>query len=316
MTIRVRMAGYQSNSSVHTSALRALANSLDSNLFAAEITPDITAYGHRAADLLTLTEQGELEICYFASSYLSQRVAEIELLDLPFLIDSREAGHALLDGPLCAYIQAQLESNSGYRILGWWDNGFRHFSSSQTAIRSPSDCAQQRIRTMGAAPQHDRVFSSMGFVPEPLDVKELMPAIRASTIDAQENPLTNIWNFEIYKYHRWITLTGHFFGATFCLCNADFYSRLSSAERTALDNSAAAATAYQRELAVADEKNVAAKLNSVDVELIHLTSAELEKFKQVVQPTIDSVLARFPSKVTDLLPGHDHFPGQANNSAS
>jgi len=297
------MAGYQGNNSVHTSALRALASSLDSNLFAAEITADITAFGHRAADLLAMTEQGELEICYFASSYLAQRVAEIELLDLPFLITSREAGRAFFDGPRCADIQAQLESHSGYRVLGWWDNGFRHLSSSQVAIRTPADCAKQRLRTMGAAPQHDRVFSSMGFVPEPLDVRELMPAIRAGTIDAQENPLTNIWNFEIYKYHPWITLTGHFFGATFCLCNADFYRGLSTQEKLALDSSAVAATAFQRELATADDKTVAAKLRAADVELIHLTPAELGNFRQAVQPAVDSLLARYPSTITESLPG-------------
>ena len=143
-----------------------------------------------------------------------------------------------------------------------------------------------------------------------------MPAIRAGTIDAQENPLTNIWNFEIYKYHRWITLTGHFFGATVCLCNADFYNKLNSEERAALDTSASAATEFQRELAAADDKSVAAKLKTADVELIHLTSSEVDNFKQVVQPTVESVLARFPASVTDSLARHGHVASQANSTAS
>ena len=75
------MAGYQGDGSVHTLALRALADKLVSGLFATEVTPDITDSGHRAADLLTLTEQGDLEICYFAASQrLFQRLQTLERL--------------------------------------------------------------------------------------------------------------------------------------------------------------------------------------------------------------------------------------------
>ncbi len=302
MTIRLRLAGYQGEASVHTRALRELESRLDSTRFAAEITPDITKSGHRAADLLTQTEQGKLEICYFAASYLSHRVAEIQLLDIPFLISNRVDGYAFLDGPLCAEVRDMLEAASGYRILGWWDNGFRHLTSATRAIRDPADCAGQRIRTMGDAPQHERIFAAMGFSPKPLDVRDLMPAITTGTVDAQENPLTNIWNFKIHEHHRWITLTGHLFGSSLLLCNADFYSRLAEDDRDALDRAAALATARQREYAAADDALIAERLSVLENEIITLTEPELAVFRQAVKPVVDDVLGRFPAKLTALLP--------------
>jgi C4-dicarboxylate-binding protein DctP len=296
------MAGYQGEQSVHTRALRELQSGLNSELFACEITPDVTRDGHRAADLLTLTEQGNLEICYFAASYLSHLAAEIELWDLPFLISDRSDGYALFDGTVGATIRERLESGSGYRVLGCWDNGFRHLTSARKAIRSPSDCAGQRIRTMGDAPQHARIFEALGFTPVPLDVRELMPAIEAGTVDAQENPLTNIWNFRIYEHHRWITLTGHLFGPSLLLCNAAFYDGLTDDEQASLDKAAADATALQRQCAAAEDELIASRLTETDSELISLTPSELGLFKAAVQPVLDDVLTRHPQELTSMLP--------------
>jgi len=296
------MAGYQGERSVHTRALRELQSSLSSELFACEITPDVTRDGHRAADLLTLTEQGNLEICYFAASYLSHLAAEIELWDLPFLISNRNDGYALFDGTVGATIRERLESGSGYRVLGCWDNGFRHLTSARKAIRSPTDCAGQRIRAMGDAPQHMRLFEALGFTPIPLDVRELMPAIEAGTVDAQENPLTNIWNFRVHEHHRWITLTGHLFGPSLLLCNAAFYDGLADNERASLDNAAATATALQRRYAAAEDELIASRLTETDNEIISLTSSELGLFKAAVQPVIDDVLAHHSRELTSKLP--------------
>ena len=61
--------------------------------------------------------------------------------------------------------------------------------------------------------------NSSGFVPVRLDVKELRGAVENGTVDAQENPLTNTYNFDIHKHHRYITLSGHFFGVATLLCH-------------------------------------------------------------------------------------------------
>ena len=302
MTIPLRMAGYQGEHSVHTRALHALRGNLDNAIFACQITPNITEDGHRATDLLTLVEQGNLEICYFAASYLSGRVSEIELWDLPFLITDRKNGHALFDGPLGVEIRSRLEAESGYRVLGCWDNGFRHLTSAKKAIRSPMDCTGQRIRTMGDAPQHDRIFRAIGFTPVPLDIRELMPAISSGTVDAQENPLTNIWNFSIHEQHRWISLTGHLFGPSLLLCNAAFYDNLTINQRKHLDSAATAATAIQREYAAVDDELITLRLTETDNEVIALTPGEVEVFRREVRPVIEEIVGRYSSETRKLLP--------------
>ena len=116
---------------------------------------------------------------------------------------------ALADVSRLGYLLAE---STGYRLLGFWDNGFRHLSTSQRPIAEPGDCAGMTIRTL-FSDLHQKVFAALGFEPVALDVKDLLEGVRSGRIVAQENPLTNTYNFEIFRHHRYITLSAHFFGA-------------------------------------------------------------------------------------------------------
>src|SRR5262249_4646446 len=68
----LRCGGYQGADSVHTRALRVLEAEIGGagSGVEVELTPNITAQGRKASDLLTLVESGDLDLCYFSSSYL------------------------------------------------------------------------------------------------------------------------------------------------------------------------------------------------------------------------------------------------------
>ena len=44
-----------------------------------------------------------------------------------------------------------------------------------------------------------------------MDLTEAIAAITAGTIDAQENPLSNTVTYGVHKFHRFHTLTSHFY---------------------------------------------------------------------------------------------------------
>ena len=43
-----------------------------------------------------------------------------------------------------------------------------------------------------------------------MDLTEAIAMIKASTLDAQENPLANTVTYGVHKFHRFHTLTNHF----------------------------------------------------------------------------------------------------------
>ena len=89
MKTTIKFAGYQGEQSVHTRAANHFCEVLRHSVGAAidiQFEPNIVRHGFKAADLLTKTESGELDGCYFSSSYLVGRVPELGLFDQHFAV--------------------------------------------------------------------------------------------------------------------------------------------------------------------------------------------------------------------------------------
>jgi TRAP-type transport system periplasmic protein len=234
-----------------------------------------------------MVETGAISMCYFSASYLAARIAEFALLDLPFMITDRHKAYAVVDGGLGELLAEKLQATTGFRLLRYWDNGFRHLTNAVRPIRRPQDCVGLHIRIL-SSDVHRRVFALLGFEPVVLDVKDLVAGVRSGAIQAQENPLTNTYNFGIHRYHRYITLSGHFFGATLLLCHQRSYAAWPSEIRQAVEEAASEATVAQRQLAAAEDGDVLAKLHSEQNNVIRLIDAERAPFVEAVAPVLET----------------------------
>ncbi|MEK9724064.1 MAG: TRAP transporter substrate-binding protein [Rhodospirillaceae bacterium] len=303
--LNIRAGGYQGPASVHTRAMYAFGEALKAELGDAvtfDFTESVIAEGLKAAELLRRVEDGRLTICYFSASYLADRVAEIALLDMPFTFTDRANTYAIVDGPLGRRLADLLAANTGYRLLSFWDNGFRHLSNGVRPIRTPDDCKGLTIRTLFSE-LHRQVFAALGFEPVPLDVAELVDACKTGRVTAQENPLTNTYNFGIHEFHPYITLSTHFFGPCAFLCNADAYASWTDAQREAVGRAAAHATAVQRGLAAAEDAEMLAKLAETDVQVVELTAAERAAFAAAVAPVTAAQREKFGDELFGMLGG-------------
>jgi len=299
----IKFGGYQGPASVHTRAAHVFGDVIESelsNAVAFSLQENIVADGHQAADLLPMVDRGDLSLCYFSTSYLAARVPEIALLDLPFVINDRASAYPLLDGPLGQMLAEKIQENTNYKLLGFWDNGFRHFSNKSHAIHTPADCKNVRIRTLFSE-MHAKVFSLMGFDPIALDVKDLLAGVQDGTVGAQENPLTNTYNFDIHKHHRYITLSGHFFGVAALLCHRPSFEQWSEDIQNAVIKAAMAATQKQRALATAEDDEILAKFNADENEIISLSDEERALFLDAVSPLIEEQRQKFGPEALALL---------------
>lgn len=303
--IEIRFGGYQGPFSVHNRAVKVFADALAQSLgerLAFEHVPNVIDQGRPAVDLLDMVGTGEMTFCYFASSYLADRVAEFELLDLPFVIRDRTQAYALLDGPLGRFLADKIDESEDFRVAAWWDNGFRHLSNGVRPIRRPADCAGLKIRTL-KSDLYMRSFAAMGFEPVFYDVKELAPAVASGAVDAQENALTNTYNMGIAEHHHWITLSGHFFGPAVVLCHKATYDAWPADVRSAVDQALAAATAQQRAFAAAEEAETVEKFGPAGNEVITLSEDERAEFVEAVRPVVEETVGRFRNDLFEFLPG-------------
>ena len=302
-TVHIRFGGYQPSTSVHTRAAHVLEQALVSRLGQTvrfDLDENILTSGHKAAELLSMVEHGRLTMCYFSTSYLAERVPEYALLDLPFLFTNRAKAHTILDGPLGHILADKLGAQTGFRVLGFWDNGFRHLSNAVRPIRTPADCTGLRIRTQ-PSPLHGSIFRLLGFEPVALDVKDLIAQVQSGAVDAQENPLTTLYNFGLHRSHRYITLSSHLFGAAVLLCHGASYASWSAEIRQALTEAAAEATTAQRQFAAAADDEVLAQLRPDQNDIVRLTEAERSLFVEAVAPLVDEQHRRFGQELCGYL---------------
>jgi len=287
--VKIVLGGYQPPDCVHNRAAEILGNELTSRLgdaVAYEMDGNMTAStGIKAMDLLELVESGKLTMCYFSGSYLADRVPEIGIFDLPFVVNSREQAYAALDGEMGALLKEQFLDKTGFRILAFWDNGFRHFSNAVRSIRTPEDCGGMKMRSMNSA-LHQQFFRLLGFEPAFVDVRDLVNAVHSREIDAQENPLTNTYRFGMHETHKHITLSGHFFGVSLLLVNNDMYESWPDAVKTALQEAVSIATEAQRGFAADEDVEMLAALAETETEVVDLSPEERAKFKAAVEPLL------------------------------
>ena len=299
MPLTFKFGGYQAPSSVHNRAGRRFGEILKQKLgdrVAFEQINSVLDLGRGSGDLVPMVERGELSFCYISTIRFSGRVPDLQLLELPFLVEDRDRAFKLLDGPVGAKLRERIAATSGCRVLGFWDNGFRHLTNRVRPIRRPADCKGLRIRTQ-MTPLHGETFRALGFEPIPTDIKEFVQQIGGDRFQAHDNALTNIDIFNVYKYHRYITLSAHFWGASVMVCDKEQYDSWPADVRAAVDSAADEATVLQRKLAAAEDDEVLRKLDPKQNEVIHLTDAERAEFVSAVQPVLDKYRKKIDPKL-------------------
>jgi TRAP-type C4-dicarboxylate transport system substrate-binding protein len=133
---------------------------------------------------------------------------------------------------------------------------------------------------------HAEALAAIGFEPISVDIKDFVEQIGTDRFQAQENPLTNTFHFGVQRLHRFITLSGHFFGASAFICNAKLFESWPHDVRQAVEAAAQEATRLQRALAAQEDSDVLARIDPRENEVITLSAAERAKFVEAVEPVV------------------------------
>src|SRR5947199_10543720 len=295
----IKFGGYQEPASVHNRAAARFGELLEQRLgdqVGFDLIGSILKLGRPSGDLVPMVERGELSFCYMSTVRFSRAAPELQLLELPFVVTDRGVAFRALDGEYGERARREVNAKTACRLLEYWDNGFRHLTNRVRPIRVPDDCRGIRIRTQ-TSELHGEGFRALGFEPIASDIKEFVEQIGGERFQAQDNPLTNIYNFGVHRHHRYITLSGHFWGASAIVCNAARYASWPAEVRAIVDAAAREATAYQRRLAAAEDAEIMAKLDPAENDLIRLSEAERAAFVRAVQPVLDTHRRRLDPKL-------------------
>ncbi len=301
--ITIRMGGYGPPTTSFSHALKLIGDTLAQKFgdrVSIKYVWNIMDFGYRAEEILWLVEDGVLTLGYQSSSYLTDRVFELGFVDLPFMFDRRDAARAAIDGALGRFLAAKIEQRVNYRILGWFENGFRHISNRLRPIHTPADLKGMRIRVLPSEVQA-RTFELLGATPVRCDLTEAIAGIKAGTLDAQENPFANTVTYGVHKFHRFHTVTNHFYISRPIFLHRPSFDSWPADLQEAMRDAITRAVAFQRELAIEEDAQARAAILAEGCEIAELTGAEHAQFRAAVAPLLDEARSTYGSEMFGLI---------------
>lgn len=227
------------------------------------------------AAMVTALRTGALDMSANSQGAVSAAVPEYAAFGMPFLFPNTAAAFRLLDGPLGKEL-AERTAEKGMVLLGAWDNGIRHMTNSRRPIVTVADMKGLKMRVPPDATLVD-IMKALGAESQQIRFAELYVALQQGVVDGQENPLVNIHASKLYEVQKHLALTNHQFQMTPLLMSKRTWDRLSEADRKAVQEAAAEATALQRKLSREADDTLLADLKAKGVQVTTPDKGAFEK---------------------------------------
>jgi tripartite ATP-independent transporter DctP family solute receptor len=162
---------------------------------------------------------------FLPSTVMSTADEKFGVFEMPYLIVSRAHMKKVADNK---QVQTQLFGvlpAKGMRVLGVWENGFRHITNNVRPIVKPDDLKGIKLRVPGGV-WRVKMFKAYGANPSPMPLAEVYSALQSGVMDGQENPFPQIASAKFQEVQKFLSLSGHVYTPAYLVVGEDVWKRL------------------------------------------------------------------------------------------
>jgi tripartite ATP-independent transporter DctP family solute receptor len=210
------------------------------------------------------------------------------LLEAPYLYRDRDHIRKVMESAVVAGLGETL-IKKGLRMVGFYENGFRHITNSTRPINSPADVKGLKIRTPENLAQVE-TFKALGAVATPMAYSELYNAMAQGVVDGQENPLQNIWTGKMFEVQKHLAMTGHIYNSAYIIVSNKFWMALPADLRKIAEESIREASRGQMDAVANLDKKLLEELKAKGMQV---TVPHQEAFRKATAPAYDAFYAKF-----------------------
>lgn len=245
-----------------------------------EVFPNGQLYGDK--EELEALQANNVQIIAPSATKLVSLNPAFQIVDMPFLFNSRAAVHKFWDGELG---QKLLKSLEPHNILGlaMWENGFKQFTNSKRPLKRPEDFKGLKFRTQ-AGKVLEAQFKALGAGAATIPFNETYMALQQGTVDGQENTFNNIDTQRYAEVQKYLTVSNHGRIDYVVLVNKSFWEGLPEDIRKALEEAMREATEFERQLAYELDQQSFENLKKAGMEVYELTEEDREAFRKAMEP--------------------------------
>lgn len=231
-------------------------------------------------ELLQKLKLGQIDFS-LPSSVMSSVADEFGVFEMPYIIKDRD--HMKRVQAEVGDTFQKAANAKGYRILGYFENGFRHITNNTRAIEKPEDLAGVKLRTPKGA-WRVKMFKLYGANPTPMAFSEVFTALQTGVIDGQENPYAQIASAKFQEVQKYLSITGHVYTPAYILVSDKNYAKLPEDVRSGLEKCATDSQAFVYETAARLETELLDVIKSAGVAV---NNADNEAFIAASKPIYD-----------------------------
>ena len=210
------------------------------------------------------------------------------VVEMPYAWQSQQHAYRALDGDLGKALEKLAESKN-LVIVSWWENGYRHITNNRGPINAPADLKGLKIRVTPDKVRLD-TFTALGASPAPLAFGELYSALQQGVFDAQENPLSIIYTSSFFEVQKYVSLSGHVWGAASLILSKPVWNRISADDRKIVAAAAAKWRDAQRKMVQDSESETIANLKAKGMAVNEVDKAAFAKAVEPVWKAYETVL--------------------------
>lgn len=248
-----------------------------------QVYPNELLGGQREA--IELTQTGAIDIAVGSISLLESFNKSYSVFNLPYLFDSKEHYHAVMNDDEIMNDIYESTRESGFVGLTWFDAGSRNMYTTDKPIMKPEDLKGKKIRVQQSQ-TNIRMMELLGGSATPMSFGEVYTALQQKVIDGAENnelALTNNKHGEVAKHYSY---NQHAMIPDILIMNAKLLDNLSEEHRNIILDAVDKINKF--EVDAWEEKVEESKKQSEEMG-VQFYYPELEPFKEKVLPLHDEM---------------------------
>jgi len=242
----------------------------------------------KETDLIKGIQLGTVDFTITGES-LQNWAPSAALLAVPYAIRDMDHLDRVVNGAVGQKIAENIEDKTQLRTLAYFARGARHLTSNRP-IKTPDDLNGLKMRVPNV-PLFVKFWDSLGAKPTPMAFSEVFTALQNHTIEAQENPLALIKSASFFEVQKYLNQTEHVISWIYLVGGAKKLGRMPDDQQKAIKEAAKAAQAYERQLFLADEKQLEADLKAKGMEFVAVDKeAFAKKGREAITAALDPAI--------------------------
>lgn len=283
--VTLRLGHVWPGSEIHAQSAKKFAEEVEKNSNGSikiEVYEDGTLGSDK--DLLEGLKVGTADIWAGGAGTLSGSSNTAKIFTVPFLFDDQAHFQKVYDGEVGQMISDKIATESGYKVLSYWDRGARWLTVNKE-VNVPADMSGLKIRVPDS-PVFVKSFQRLSAAPTPMAFGEVFTSLQQGVIDGQENPLSLIYASKFNEVVDYLVQTEHVREPiSLVISDSKFNSLSATQQQVLLDAAKGAAKQFARDEIAKGDSEFLQKL--VDSGMKHI-KPDIAAFQAALDGFVDT----------------------------